>query len=100
MTLEQRTDVAEALQLLLREIALLSKNRVKGRSSVSLREHKTVSVGILSSGRIRIHLLIVQISQSVSDRKRAAGVTRLGVVGTLDNAHSDLAGDLLQILFG
>jgi hypothetical protein len=76
--LEGRAEVAERLQLLLREVAELRHRDVHDRDAVALREHEAITVGPERVIRAQAELVEEQRGDHVRGGERPSGVAGAG----------------------
>jgi hypothetical protein len=78
MALEHRADLAELLELGVREVAVLGKRRVEDRRGVALGEDEAVALGPVGPLRVVAEDPEVERGDDVSRRERAVEVAGLG----------------------
>ena len=76
----------------------MCQSGVQAGGGVTLAQHKAIPILPLGVGRIHIQLLKVQVGKQIRGGQASAGVTRLGAVGSGEDAHTHLAGGDLQLL--
>ena len=91
--------MAQGEQVALREESPQRQGGVQAGGSVALGQDKAVPVGPLGVLGVHVHLLEVEVGEQVGGGQAAAGMTGLGGVGPLDDAHAHLAGGSHQLLF-
>ena len=96
VALQVAADLAQSLEVFHREEAALGQRCVQAGGCVALGEHQTVTVRVLRSLRIDVHLYKIEVGQHFGDVQAAARMAALGAVCALDHAHADVAGVLCQ----
>ena len=99
VTLEIAGGMTEGLEILDREVAAQCECRVETRCAVSLGEDHTVSAGCLRVLRIDVHFFKIEVCQNVGDGEGSAGMTALCGVNRVNDADSDLTGNLTKLVF-
>ena len=97
VTLQVAAHLTQSQQILHGEESLVCQSGIQTGSSVTLTQHKTVTVLPLGILGVYIQFFKIQICEHVSSRQAAAGMAALGCMGTFNNAHTDFTGHSLQL---
>ena len=97
VALQVRAILAQGDEVLTREVTALGEGRVQRRRRMALREHQTVTLGIVGVLGVDVHLVKIEHRQDVGAGKRAARVAGACRSERLDDVNAKLVCDCLEV---